>query len=148
MNFTLSSQYNFLSRFYQLAIVNILSNMMTPLAGLISMAFLGHLTEIRYLAGIALATVLFNYLYIGFFFLRMGTTGVTAQALGRDDREGMLLVGLRNGFIALALGGFVLVLQYPLRELAFALLNGTPEVKAAGIAYFNTRIWAYCPYYR
>jgi len=53
----------FLHRFYRLAIVNILSNLMVPLAGLIDIAFLGHLDEIRHLAGVALATVLFNYLY-------------------------------------------------------------------------------------
>jgi MATE family multidrug resistance protein len=135
------NQDNFLPRFYRLAIVNILSNIMVPLAGLISVAFLGHLAEIRYLAGVTLATILFNYLYRGLGFLRMGTTGVTAQAVGRNDTEAMLLVGLRNGITALALGLLILILQYPLREVGFALLSATPGVKAAGIAYFNARIW-------
>ena len=71
----------------------------------------------------------------------MGTTGVTAQAVGRDDREGMLLVGLRNGLIALVLGIALVLLQYPLGELGFALLNATPEIKSSGLAYFNTQIW-------
>ncbi|MBE9017991.1 MATE family efflux transporter, partial [Chroococcidiopsidales cyanobacterium LEGE 13417] len=70
---------------------------MVPLAGLVDVAFLGHLPEIRYLAGVALATVLFNYIYWTFGFLRMGTTGMTAQAIGREDREGVILIGLRNG---------------------------------------------------
>lgn len=75
-------------------------------------------------------------------FLRGGTTGLTAQAEGRGDREAVLLQGLRNGLIALAIGLAILVLQYPLREVGFALLNATPEVKAAGYDYFNARIWA------
>lgn len=135
------NQDNFLPRFYRLAIVNILSNIMVPLAGLISVAFLGHLADISHLAGATLATILFNYLYRGLGFLRMGTTGVTAQAVGRNDTEAILLVGLKNGITALALGLLILIIQYPLRELGFALLSATPEVKAAGIAYYNARIW-------
>ncbi|NET54394.1 MAG: MATE family efflux transporter, partial [Merismopedia sp. SIO2A8] len=67
-------------RFLRLALVNIVSNLMVPMASLFDVAFLGHLTEIRHLAGVALATVLFNYIYWSFGFLRMGTTGTTAQA--------------------------------------------------------------------
>ncbi|NEQ25680.1 MAG: MATE family efflux transporter, partial [Microcoleus sp. SIO2G3] len=69
-------------------------------------------------------------------------TGVTAQAVGRDDREGVLLVGLRNGLIALVLGIAIVLLQYPLGELGFALLDIHSEVLASGRAYFNTQIWA------
>jgi MATE family multidrug resistance protein len=82
---------DFYARFFQLASVNILSNLMVPLAGLVDVAFLGHLEEIRHLAGVALATVLFNYIYWTFGFLRMGTTGTTAQAVGRSDEEAVLL---------------------------------------------------------
>jgi MATE family multidrug resistance protein len=71
----------------------------------------------------------------------MGTTGVTAQAVGRSDREGMLLVGLRNGLIAIVLGGAIVLLQYPLGVLGFTLLDVAPEVKASAQAYFNTQIW-------
>ncbi len=74
-------------------------------------------------------------------FLRMGITGVTAQAVGRDDREEMLLVGLRNGLIALGIGGLLILLQYPLQQLWFGIMSATSEVKASGIDYFNARIW-------
>jgi MATE family multidrug resistance protein len=141
MNLTLPKQYEFLPRFYRLVVVNILSSIVVPLAGLISTAFLGHLPEIQHLPGVALAAVLFNYIYFIFGVLRMGTIGVTAQAVGSDDREAMLLVGLRNSLIACVMGGLILILQYPIRELWFALASATPEVKASGIAYFNTRIW-------
>jgi len=132
---------NFLPRFFRLASVNILSNLMVPLAGLVDVAFLGHLAEIRHLAGVALATVLFNYIYWTFGFLRMGTTGTTAQAVGRADEEAMLLTLLRNGLLAIGLGFIILVLQHRLRELGFALLSATPEVKSSGIAYYDALIW-------
>ena len=132
---------DFRRRFFQLASVNVLSNLMVPIAGLVDVAFLGHLAEIRHLAGVALATVLFNYIYWTFGFLRMATTGTTAQAVGRSDEEAVLLTLLRNGVLALGLGFIILVLQYPLRELGFALLSATPEVKASGIAYYNALIW-------
>lgn len=140
-NSTLPNQLDFLPRFLRLSVANVLSNLVVPLAGLVSIAFLGHLSEIRYLAGAALATLLFEGLYYILLFLRQGTTGVTAQAVGRDDQEAILLVALRNGLIALGLGLLILILQYPLRELGFALVGGTPEVKAEGIAYFNMAIW-------
>ncbi len=141
MKLSLPSQYDFLNRFFRLAIANVVSNIMVPLGGLISVAFLGHLEEIHHLAGVALAGILFNYIYFLFTFLRMGTTGVTAQAVGRDDREEMLRVGLRNGLVALGLGVAILILQYPIRELWFAIVSASPEVKASGIDYFNVRIW-------
>ncbi|MEC4817017.1 MAG: guanitoxin biosynthesis MATE family efflux transporter GntT, partial [Scytonema sp. PMC 1069.18] len=142
-NLTLLNRYDFLGRFFSLTIVNILSNIMVPLAGSISVAFLGHLTDIHQLVGVTLATILFDGIYWVLNFLRTGTTGMTAQAVGRDDREGVLLVGLRNGFIALGIGLLILILQSPLHRLGFALMNATPEVKAIGIAYFNVRIWGF-----
>ncbi|NEN97726.1 MAG: MATE family efflux transporter [Moorea sp. SIO3I7] len=130
-----------LPRFYRLAVINTLSNIMIPLSGLVSVAFLGHLTEIRHLAGVAVATVLFTYLYRLLHFLRMGTTGATAQAVGKDDREAMLLVGLRNGLIGLVLGILIVILQYPIEKIWFLILDAPDEVKSSGIAYFNARIW-------
>jgi multidrug resistance protein, MATE family len=142
MNIRFANQYEFIPRYFRLALANVLSNIMVPLANLVSVIFLGHLEEIHHFAGVILAGNLLNFLYFVLLFLRMGTTGVTAQAVGRDDREGVLLVGLRNGLIALVLGIAIILLQYPLGELGFALLNVTPEIKSSGLAYFNTQIWA------
>ena len=102
---------------------------------------MGHLQEIDALAGVCIANILFNLVYLILEFLRMGTTGLTAQAVGADDQEAALLVGLRNGLIALGLGIVLLILQYPLREVGFSLLSADIDVKAAGIDYFNARIW-------
>lgn len=132
---------SFLPLFWRLSIVNVISNLMVPLAGLIDVAFLGHLAEIRHLAGVALATVLFNYIYWTFGFLRMSTTGLTAQALGREDAESVLLIGLRHGMLALVIGLLIVVLQTPLGAIGFTLLSATAEVKQAGQDYYNALIW-------
>lgn len=141
MTLTLTNHYDFIPRFYRLALINILSNLMIPLAGLISVAFLGHLSEISSLAGVSLANIIFNVVYLTLAFLRMATTGVTAQAVGADDRQGLLVIGLRNGLIALTLGMILVICQYPLREIGFSLLNADLTVKASAINYFNARIW-------
>ncbi|MGF1538865.1 MAG: guanitoxin biosynthesis MATE family efflux transporter GntT [Pleurocapsa sp.] len=136
-----SRQFYHQSRFWRLAAVNILSNLMVPLASLVDTAFLGHLTEIRHFAGVAIATVLFNYIYWTFGFLRMGTTGLTAQARGRGETEQVILILLRNGAIALGIGMMILLLHQPLREVGFALLKAEPEVLEAGRDYYNGLIY-------
>lgn len=133
--------YSFLPEFFRLAGINILSNLMVPLAGLIDIAFLGHLADIRHLAGVALATVLFNYIYWTFGFLRMGTTGLIAQAVGRNDDAEILIIGLRNSILAIGLGLVILLLQHPLREIGFFFLSATPAVKASAQLFFDALIW-------
>jgi MATE family multidrug resistance protein len=135
------STSTFLPGFLKLAAANIISSLMVPLAGLIDTAFLGHLAEIHYLAGVALAMVIFNVVYWSFGFLRMGTTGLTAQARGREDPMELWLIVLRGGLVAIACGLLILLLQVPIRELGFALLSADPEVKSAGYDFFNGRIW-------
>ncbi|MEA5572392.1 guanitoxin biosynthesis MATE family efflux transporter GntT [Calothrix sp. UHCC 0171] len=142
MQFALPTQYNFLPRFYRLASVSVLSNMMVPLAGLVDIAFLGHLADIRHLAGVILATILFDYLYRVLKFLRASTNAITAQAVGLDDSQAVLLAGLRSGLIALGIGLMILLLQYPLQKIGFMILSGSPEIEASGVDYFYARIWA------
>ncbi len=134
-------QYDFLSRFLKIASINVVSNITIPLSGAISVAFLGHLSSISYLSGVALGAILFDFLYESCSFIKSATTVVTSQATGRDDREAILLSGLQNALIALGLGMLFLLLQYPIGKLGFMLLNATPDVELAGIAYFNSRIW-------
>ncbi|GFE70715.1 guanitoxin biosynthesis MATE family efflux transporter GntT [Chroococcus sp. FPU101] len=127
--------------FYRLAFINILSNLMVPLSGFLSVAFLGHLQEIHYLAGVTLATILFNYLYRTLSFLRMSTTAITAQAVGGNNEDLISLTLMRNALLAFSLGILLLVFHQPLGNLGFALLSAVPEVKEAGQAYYNTQIW-------
>ncbi|MGA1410422.1 MAG: MATE family efflux transporter [Prochlorotrichaceae cyanobacterium] len=131
----------FLPRFLRLSGLNILSNLLVPLAGLVDTAFLGHLDQLSHLAGVTLATVLFNYLYWTFGFLRMATTGLTAQALGRQDPVGLVVILWRHAGVALCIGLTLVGLQVPLGNLGFALLQGTPAVLASGQAYYHALIW-------
>ncbi|MEB3182178.1 MAG: guanitoxin biosynthesis MATE family efflux transporter GntT [Nostocaceae cyanobacterium] len=137
-----SLQYDFLPRFYKMASINMLSNMMVPLAGIVDIAFLGHLADIRHLAGVILATILFDYLYRVLKFLRSSVNALTAQAVGMDDHKSILLVGIRSAVIALGLGLVILLLQYPIQKLGFWILSGSPEIESSGVDYFYARIWA------
>jgi MATE family multidrug resistance protein len=141
MTFAVLAKYNFLPRFYRLASVSVLSNIMVPLAGLVDVAFLGHLADIRYLAGVILASILFDYLYRVLKFLRSSTNAITAQAVGLDDPKAILLAVLRSGLIALGIGIVMLLLQYPLQKIGFFILSGSPDIEASGVDYFYARIW-------
>lgn len=135
-------RYNFFSHFLKIASINVLSNITIPLSGAISVAFLGHLSNIEHLAGVALGAILFNFLYESCSFIKMGTTVMTSQATGKDDREAIIFAGLQNVLIALGFGMLILLLQYPFSKLGFFLLHGTPDVESAGLMYFNIRVWA------
>ena len=131
---------NLLFRFLKLANLNILSTISVPIAGLVDTAFLGHLSDISHLAGVAIASVIVTFIYGTCEFLRMGTTGPTAQADGSADETEVLLVLLRSSFIALIVGLLLILFQYPLQDLGFSLLHSAPEVKIAGRDYFSARI--------
>jgi MATE family multidrug resistance protein len=142
-SFALPSRYSsFLPRFFRLASVSILSNMMVPLAGIIDTAFLGHLADIRHLAGVILASILFDYLYRILKFFRNSANAITAQAVGENDQKGILLALLRSSLVALAIAIIILIVQYPIQKFGFAILAGSADVEVFGIDYFNARIWA------
>jgi len=134
-------QDTFYSRYFRLTWVNILSNVTVPLAGLVDVAMLGHLNDIRFLAGVALGSILFDYVYWSFGFLRMATTGTTAQAMGRDDTVEAFHVLYRSVLLAVGIAAAILVLQWPLREFGFLVLSGEPGVEQAGREYFSARVW-------
>lgn len=113
---------------------------MVPLAGLIDTAFLGHLSDVRYLNGVALASVIFNVIYWGCSFFRMGTTGLVAQAVGRLDETDVWLILCRNALLALGAGSALLALQRPIAAVGFYFLQMGPSVREAAIAFYDGRI--------
>ena len=125
----------------QLAIPSIVSNITVPLLGLIDVAIVGHLGSAAYIGAIAVGGMLFNIIYWLFGFLRMGTSGMTSQAFGRRDLKEVTRVLLRavgvGGGIALCL----LMLRYPIRKIAFLLIDATPEVRELATVYFNICVW-------
>ena len=125
-----------------LAVPNILSNLSVPLLGLVDTALVGHMQDKAYLGAISAGGAIFTFLYWGFGFLRMGTTGLTAQAIGGKDQRGATLILKRGLFVALIASIVILVLQLPIEKIAISLLDTGPEIKSAAREYFRIRIFA------
>jgi len=118
----------------------IVSNLTVPLLGLVDTAVVGHLPDSRYLGGVTLGATLFSFLYWGFGFLRMGTTGLAAQACGRGDRDDLIRL-LGQSLILAALIGLGLIALHPLLiPLGLSLLDGSAAVTAEADTYARLRI--------
>ena len=119
-----------------------LSNMTTPLLGAVDTAVVGQLPDAAYIGGVAIGAIVFSFLFWGFGFLRMGTTGFTAQAHGAGDHDELRATLLRPLVLALGLGALLVALQAPIGMLAFELLEASPEVEALAASYYEIRIWS------
>lgn len=124
-----------------LAIPNILSNISVPLLSTVDTALMGRLSEMH-IGAVGVGAMIFNFVYWNFGFLRMGTTGMTAQAYGRGDQKEIGLNLGRPIFVALILGGLILLLQTPLGRLSVQLMQTDDAVTPFIFTYFNIRIWA------
>ncbi|MDN5864462.1 MAG: MATE family efflux transporter [Gammaproteobacteria bacterium] len=129
-------------RIFAIALPMIASNLTVPLLGLVDTAVIGHLASPAYLAAVAVGATIFSFLFLGLNFLRMATTGVTAQALGRDDVSGVRRALGQSVLIALGLAAALLILQWPLEQIALALLGPDPAVRESASTYFLIRIWS------
>lgn len=129
-------------RVWSLAWPIILSNMSVPLVGAVDTAVMGHLPDPAYIGAVAIGAVIFSFLYWGFGFLRMGTTGFVAQAHGAKDAVEVRASLGRSLLLAAALGGAVLALHVPIGALALRLLEGTPQVEALAAIYYGIRVWS------
>ena len=125
-----------------IAVPVMLSNASTPLLGLVDTGVVGQLPDPAYIGAVAIGSLIFTFVFWGFGFLRMGTTGLTAQALGAaNDDEVAASLG-RALLIAGAAAAGLIALQWPIREVAFALLGSSPAVEGLARGYFDIRIWA------
>ena len=136
---------------WRLAWPMIVSNLSVPLLGLVDAAILGHLPDARYLAAVAVATSLFGFLFWGFGFLRMGTTGLVAQQLGsgndltqvRETSDAALrLLTAQGSVLALGLGALVLMIAPLVFPLGLVLMGAPTEVGAEAARYFEIRIFS------
>lgn len=126
----------------RLSIPNIISNLSVPLLGSVDTILMGKQDDPTYLGAIALGGIIFNVIYWCMGFLRMGTTGITAQAFGRqDDREISHTLG-RALIVGLGISLVLLICQFLLVDVSMLLLNGSSEVEQLGKEYFLVRIWA------
>ena len=130
------------SQILRLAIPSILANITIPLVGVVDTAIVGHIANATYIGGIAIGTMLFDLLYWNFGFLRVGTSGMTAQAYGRGDRvECARLLGQS---VSIALIGAILlwVIQWLFVTAVLAIVPCSAEVASFAREYFCVRIWA------
>lgn len=125
----------------KLAVPNILSNISVPLLSSVDTLLMGHLTALH-IGAVGVGSMIFNFIYWNFGFLRMGTTGITAQAYGRQDDAAIMTTLGRGMLIVLILASLILLLQYPIGQAAMYLLNVSPEQQPLVQEYFYIRIWA------
>ena len=124
---------------FRIALPNIISNITVPLMGIFSTAIAGHTGDSAATIGaLAIGVSIFNFIYWNCSFIRMGTSGLTAQAFGAGDFTTTTAMLIRAVAVSVLLGVAVLVLQYPLGELSLRIMNGSQMVAD----YFYARIWA------
>lgn len=129
-------------RILQLAVPSILANITIPLVGVVDTAIVGHISDASAIGGIAIGTMLFDLLYWNFGFLRVGTSGMTAQAFGRGDRtECTRLLTQSLGIVGIATLA-IWMLQWLFVTAVLACVPCSPEVASFAREYFFVRIWA------
>ncbi len=119
----------------------LLANLTIPLVGIVDTAVMGRMPEPAYIGAVAVGAAIFSSLYWLFGFLRMGTTGLAAQASGRGSHRELARVAARAAAVALAIGILVLLVHVPLGALMFALFDASEAVESLAATYYSIRIW-------
>ena len=137
-------------RLWALAWPLMLTNLTVPLLGLVDTAVLGHLDSPEYLGAVAVGANLFSILYWTFGFMRMGTTGLAAQAWGQRNAFAQVALLLRSLLLAVGIGLLLIVFHQPLITLGLHLMNPSPAVAELAAEYASIRIWSapavFCQY--
>lgn len=126
----------------KLAAPLILSNLTVPLLGFTNICIAGHLHHHATVAAIGLGVMVFNLLFLGFAFLRMGTTGLVAQAYGKGGEENTWQTIAHSLILSLIIGILIILLKNPIGHLLFGLIHGDSAVKAAALQYYSLRVFA------
>ena len=124
----------------RLALPNILSNISVPLISAVDTALMGHLSS-SHLAALGIGAMIFVFLYGSFGFLRMGTTGITAQAYGEKNSSLMANTLSRAVLIGLLIALLLLLFQSPLYSIGAYLMNVDPSYADKVRAYYDIRIY-------
>ena len=125
-----------------LAIPMVLSNITVPLLGLVDAAVIGHLEHAWYLGGVALGSTMISVAFWLLGFLRMSTTGLTAQAFGANDPEKLVRVLLQGCLMALGFAVVFLLLHRFISNWIFSFSDASEQVKFYGQQYFVIRAWS------
>ena len=125
----------------KIALPSIVSNITVPLLGMIDVAIVGHMGSPAYIGAVAVGSMIFNLVYWLFGFLRMGSSGLTSQALGRRDLTEVASILARSVFIAFSIALLLILLQIPMKWASFSLIGPTEDVVPFASTYFNIVIW-------
>ncbi len=125
----------------QIAIPAIVTNITVPLLGLVDTAIVGHMGDAAYIGAIAVGSMIFSLVYWVFAFLRMGTSGMTAQARGKRDMQEVMRLLMRSVVVSFAISLIVIIFQNPLREMMLWFIGPTHDVRLLSITYFNIVVW-------
>ena len=119
----------------------IVTNITVPLLGLVDTAIVGHMGDAAYIGAIAVGSMIFNLVYWVFGFLRMGTSGLTAQAYGRQDELAMRRILRQSLKWAGGIALLLILLQWPLCEVMLAVIGPTADVRPLAATYFYYVVW-------
>ena len=125
----------------KIALPAIVTNITVPLLGLVDTAIVGHMGSAAYIGAIAVGSMIFNLVYWVFGFLRMGTSGMTAQARGRRDFSEVTRLLVRSGWVSLSIALLIIVLQWPVREGMLWFIGPSDDVRPLAVTYFNIVVW-------
>ena len=129
---------------WRLALPMIFSNITVPLLGLVDTAVIGHLDSPTYLGGVAVGSMATSFLFMLLLFLRMSTTGLTAQALGAQNPQGLARAFMQPLLLAVLAGVAIVLLRYPLIELALKIVGGDGAVLEQARLFLEIR-WLSAP---
>ncbi|SVB19336.1 uncharacterized protein METZ01_LOCUS172190, partial [marine metagenome] len=126
----------------RLAIPNIASNVSVPMLGAVDLMLMGHLSTEKHLGAVAIGGIIFNMIYWGFGFLRMSSTGMTAQAYGAGNSERCLSI-LKVALLFAFISSILLIVFFPIiAEISFRLIEASSEVEKLAKIYLRICIFA------
>jgi len=125
----------------RIALPAIVANITIPLLGLIDLTIAGHLGNAAFIGAMSVGAMMFNLTYWNFGFLRMGTSGITAQAYGRGDMSGAAQTLCRACALAMAIAIGIIALQYPLQWATLKIIGPSPNVLALAQQYYTIVVW-------
>lgn len=126
----------------RLAIPNMISNIIIPMLGMVDTAIAGRIGEDVNIAALAIGTTIFNFIYWNCAFLRMGTSGITAQAYGAGKLKECANMLIRSLWLACIMALLLLVFQKPVGHISLYIMQGSEVVQQLAGEYFFARIWA------
>lgn len=109
---------------------------------MVDLALMGHMENKVYIGAVALGSMIFNFIYWSFSFLRMGTSGFAAQAYGNRDFTETVMILARALFVAAVAASLLIILQNPIARLSFRLIDSSAGVSSLASEYFHIRILA------